>query len=154
MKLRFAKALQSQHKAIDRLMTDAFTPYVIKMGGGPRSGPYPDLAEAIDKGDVYLGLDGEEIVGAVVTIHRSDELNIDQLAVAPGRQKEGIGGWLLEQIEKIARRKQAKTLTLQTAEIMPDLVRLYKKNGFRVVRKAPPEHGDDVHLRVHMAKQL
>ncbi len=152
--LKFSRADQSHHAAIDRLMTAAFTPYVIKLDGGPTAGPYPWLEEAIGNGDVYVGLAGAEIMGVVTTTRQNDELEIGQLGVDPARQGEGIGSWLLGHIEQMARREQVKVLTLQTAEVMTHLLRLYTRHGFQITRKALPEHGDDEYLRVHMSKRL
>ncbi len=154
MKLQFTKALRSQHEEIYRLMQDAFTPYVKKLRGGPIAGPYPWLEAAIESGDVYVALDGSHIVGLVTTTRQSDELIIDQLGIDPARQGEGIGSWLLENIEQTARSEQVKVISLQTAEMMTDLLRLYARHGFRENRKALPAHGDDEHLRVHMEKRL
>ncbi len=154
MTLKFATASPSQHEAINRLMLGAFTPYVQKLGGGPTAGPYPGLKAAISRGDVYVGLDEAEIVGIVITSRRGDELVIDQLGVDPRRQGMGIGSWLLKQIEQTARHDQVRVLSLQTTEMMSDLLRLYSQHGFLETRRAPPAHGDDKHLRVHMKKLL
>jgi len=154
MTLTFSSASPSQHDAIYQLMLDAFTPYVIKLDGGPTAGPYPWLEAAIGRGDVYVGLDGTEVVGIISTVRREDELVIDQLGVNPSRQGEGIGSWLIEQIEHTARSEQVTVLSLQTAEMMTDLLRLYTRHGFIETHKALPEHGDDEYLRVHMKKRL
>jgi GNAT superfamily N-acetyltransferase len=154
MTLKFATACLSQQETIDRLMVGAFTPYVRKLGGGPTAGPYPWLEAAIRRAEVYVGLDETEIVGVVVTSRRGDELVIEQLGVDPTRQGAGIGRWLLKQIEQTARHDQVKALSLQTAEMMSDLLRLYNQHGFLETRKALPTHGDDTHLRVHMKKLL
>ncbi len=154
MKLEFARASLAQREAIHRLMRRAFTPYARKLGREPRAGPYPWLEAAINRGDVYVALDEGEIVGVIATSRRGDELAIEQLGVDPARQGGGIGGWLLEQIEQTARRDQLKALTLFTAEMMSDVVRLYDRHGFLVVRKALPAHGRDEHLRVHLKKLL
>ena len=136
------------------MMQRAFTPYVLLLGGGPTAGPYPWLAGAIERGDVFLGLDGSEIVGIVTTTRHAKVLVIDQLGVDPRRQGEGIGGWLLERIELLAREQQFNSLALQTAEMMTDLLRLYSRHGFVETHRLLPEHGDDDYLRVHMSKQL
>jgi hypothetical protein len=57
-------------------------------------------------------------------------------------------------VTRTFRRDQMKALSLQTAEMMSDLVRLYNRHGFLETRKALPEHGDDKHLRVQMKKVL
>ena len=154
MKLEFAKASLSQHEAIVRLMRSAFAPYVRKLGREPRAGPYPPLEAALRRGDVYVGLDETGIVGVVAISRRGGEMVIEQLGVEPARQRAGIGGWLLEQIEQTARHDQMKALSLLTAEMMCGLLRLYTRHGFLVTRKALPAHGGDEHLRVHMKKLL
>ncbi len=154
IKLMFSKASIHQHDDIDHLMLDAFTPYVQKLNPQATAGPYPWLAAAIERGDVYVGHEGARIVGVVTTSCRGQEFVIGQLGVDPAKQGKGIGSWLLDQLEQVARHKNLKNISLQTAEIMPDLLRLYDRHGFKQVYKVLPEHGDDEHLRVHMTKLL
>lgn len=154
MTLKFATASLSQLEAINRLLLCAFTPYVQKLGRGQTTEPFQRLEAAISRGDVYVGLDETEIVGIVTTSRRGDELVIEQLAVDPTRQGAGIGSWLLKQIEQIARHDQVKALSLHTAEMMSDLLRLYNRHGFLETRKALPAHGGDKHLRIYMKKLL
>ena len=45
-------------------------------------------------------------------------------------------------------------MTLETAEMMEHLVRLYRRHGFEIVRRGPPSHGKDSHMRVFMARRL
>jgi hypothetical protein len=61
---------------------------------------------------------------------------------------------MIGQIEQTARARDTRTLTLNTAEIMEDRVRLYSRHGFEIVRRGPPDHGKDTHVRVYMAKEL
>lgn len=154
MTLKFATASLSQLEAINRLLLCAFTPYVQKLGRGQTTEPFQRLEAAISRGDVYVGLDETEIVGIVTTSRRGDELVIEQLAVDPTRQGAGIGSWLLKQIEQIARHDQVKALSLHTAEMMSDLLRLYNRHGFLETGKALPAHGGDKHLRIYMKKLL
>ena len=78
---------------------------------------------------------------------------IDQIAVDPGRQRAGIGSWLLARVEETARRAGVSTLSLYTGEMFPHLVRFYERHGFRIVRRGPPPHGKDAHTRVFMEKR-
>ena len=112
LKLIFAEATISQHAEIDRLMLNAFTPYVQKLDGGPVSGPYPWLEAAIISGVVFVALEQTQVVGVVTTSCRGDEFFIDQLGVDPEYQGRGIGSWLLNQNEQIARQNKMKKLTL------------------------------------------
>ncbi len=154
MVLNFSIATQSHHDDIYNLMLVAFEPYVRKLGNGPSAGPYPWLEAAINNGDVYVGCDGDCVVGAISTVRCTGELIIDQLAVDPGRQGEGIGSQLIKSLEQIAIGEKMNALSLQTAEIMTDLLRLYDRHGFVETHRALPHHGDDEYLRVHMTKKL
>ena len=154
MNLQFTIASPSQHMAIEQLMRQTFEPYVHKLGGGDTAGSYPWLETAINVGNVYLALDKNEIVGIVAVSIHGEELSIDQICVAATRQGSGIGSWLLEQIEATAREKGITVLSLFTAEIMTDLLRLYERHGFVETARALPDHGEDNYLRIHMKKFL
>ena len=107
---------------------------------------------AVGRGDVYLALDGEDIVGVAATERRDDAIYIDRLGVAPARQGTGLGSFLLERIEEIARSSDLKGLSLETAEMAEGNIRLYRRHGFEIVRRGPPSHGKDAHTRVFMEK--
>ena len=61
---------------------------------------------------------------------------------------------MIGKVEALARARRMKTLSLNTAEIMEDRVRLYSRHGFAIVRRGPPEHGKDTLTRVYMSKAL
>jgi len=52
------------------------------------------FAAELERGDVYVALDGERIVGAVRTKPQEKDLYIDQIAVDPPQQGTGVGSWL------------------------------------------------------------
>ena len=101
------------------------------------------FAAAIERGDVYVALDGEQIVGVAGTKPQENELYIDQLGVDPARQGTGLGSCLLERIEEIARSSGLGDLSLETAEMAEGNIRLYRRHGFEIVRRGPPSHGLD-----------
>jgi hypothetical protein len=43
-------------------------------------------------------------------------------------------------------------LSLETAEMAEGNIRLYRRHGFEIVGRGLPSHGQDAHMRVHMAK--
>lgn len=136
------------------LIRAAFTPYVRALGREFEPGIPGPIVEAIEKGHIYMALDGAVIVGAIVTHPRDADLELVQIAVSPARQKQGIASWMIGQIERLARTRGFATLSLNTAEMMEDRVRLYSRHGFRIVRRGPPDHGKDAHMRVYMEKPL
>jgi ribosomal protein S18 acetylase RimI-like enzyme len=154
MALTFRKAVPSEHDDARRVLWTAFTPYVRDLGREITVHHYTFLAAAIARGDVYLALDGEEIVGVAATERRDSGIYIDRLGVAPGRQGTGLGSFLLERVEEIARASGLEELSLETAEMAEGNVRLYRRHGFEIVRRGPPAHGRDAHTRVFMVKPL
>jgi GNAT superfamily N-acetyltransferase len=73
--------------------------------------------EGQEPGHPWYGRDG------VATFH--------QFAVAPGFQKQGVGGAMMEFIEERAKRLGYSELACDTAEGASHLVKMYKKRGFR-----------------------
>jgi GNAT superfamily N-acetyltransferase len=154
MTMTFAPAPPDQLVAVDALMRAAFTPYVRALGREIAPGSYDWFADAIVKGDIFVAHDGLDLVGAITTKRGDRDLSLEQIGVAPARQKQGIASWMIGQIEPIARGRGCRTLSLNTAEMMEDRVRLYTRHGFRIVRRGPPEHGRDAHVRVYMVKEI
>ena len=56
-----------------------------------------------------------------------------QFAVYPSLQNLGLGGYLIDFVEKLAVKDQAEELTINTAEKADELVGFYSKRGYRFV---------------------
>ncbi len=154
MALVLAPAPPERLAEIDRLIRSAFTPYIRALGRELAPESYAWFAEAIARGDILMALDGEELVGAIATKPGASNLELALIGVSPSRQKSGIASFMIGRIEEIARARGFATLSLNTAEMMEDRVRLYARHGFAIVRRGPPEHGKDAHVRVYMEKPL
>ena len=154
MALTFRKALPSEGRDVDRVLRSAFTPYVRKLGRELTADYYAWVGQAMDRGDVFVALEAGQVLGVAVTERRDGGLYIDRLGVDPARQGDGLGSWLLARLEDLARSGGLKDMSLETAEMMDHLVRLYRRNGFEIVGRGLPAHGKDAHIRVHMAKPL
>jgi ribosomal protein S18 acetylase RimI-like enzyme len=135
-------------------MRSAFAPYVRRLGREIAADAYAWFADAIVKGDIYIALDGGEIVGAIATRPRDADIELALISVSPARQKSGIASFMIGRVAEIARSKGLRTLSLTTAEMMEDRIRLYRRHGFEIVRRGLPEHGKDAHMRVHMERVL
>ena len=154
MNRTFTPATPDQLAKVDALMRSAFTPYVRGLGREITADAYGWFGEAISIGDIFVAREGEEIVGAIATKRGEGEMVLELIGVSPARQKQGIASWMIGQIEPIARSRGIYTLSLNTAEMMEDRVRLYSRHGFKIARRGPPEHGRDTHVRVYMVKEL
>ena len=155
MKLVLSEALASQHDEIQDLVDVAFAPYVRALGHDGEAGDvYARISAALEDGGIFVCLDGGKLAAAIVTSRRGKDISIDYFAVEPARQGTGIGSLLLAELEAVARAAGASGLVLHTAEIREDLLRFYRRHGFLETRRAPPAHGKDAYLRIHMRKQL
>jgi ribosomal protein S18 acetylase RimI-like enzyme len=153
--LALAVAVPAQLAQVDALMRLAFAPYMRRLGGREvAADAYGWFAGAIAQGDIYIALDGGEIVGAIATRRRDADLELALIGVSPTRQKSGIASFMIGRVAEIARSRGLKTLSLTTAEMMEDRIRLYRRHGFEIVRRGLPEHGKDAHMRVHMQRVL
>jgi len=152
MALTFRKAVPSERDEAQRILWSAFTPYVRNLGREITAHHYVFLPAAIERGDVYFAVDGDEIVGVAATERRDGGIYIDRLGVDPVRQGTGLGGFMLKQLEEIARANGLKGLSLETADMAEGNIRLYRRHGFEIVGRGLPSHGQDAHIRVHMAK--
>jgi GNAT superfamily N-acetyltransferase len=154
MALTFRKAMSSERDEVERVLRAAFTLYVRALGRELSAAGYARLPAELERGDIYVALEADRVVGVVRTERRDDGLFIDQIGVDPTRQGAGVGSWLLGRIEEVARLSGACGMSLYTAEMMEHLVRLYRRHGFEIIRRGPPDHGLDAHARVHMVKSF
>jgi GNAT superfamily N-acetyltransferase len=150
----FRTALPSECADADRVLRGAFTPYIRKLGREITGDYYKWLPASIERGDVFVADKGGRIVGVAATERRDTGLFLDRLAVDPAKQGTGLGSRLLERLDEVARARGDRTLSLETAEMMEHLIRLYRRHGFEIVGRGPPAHGKDAHTRVHMVKTL
>jgi ribosomal protein S18 acetylase RimI-like enzyme len=161
MVLTFRTAMLSDGEEVGRIIRAAFTPYVRALGrelpadGSDQSAEVRErVAAELERGDVYVALDGERIVGAVRTRPQENALYFSQIAVDPSRQGTGVGSWLLVRIDEVARSHGLAGLSLETAEMAEANIRLYRRHGFEIVGRGLPDHGLDPHIRVRMVKMF
>jgi ribosomal protein S18 acetylase RimI-like enzyme len=161
MTLTFRTATLSEGEEVGRVIRAAFTPYIRALGRELPADGSPQFAEGwkqfvaeLERGDVYVALDDAQIVGAVRTKPQENDLYIYQIGVDPARQGTGVGSWLLQRIDEVARARGLGGLTLETAEMAVANIRLYQRHGFEIVSRGPPDHGLDPHARVYMVKSF
>jgi GNAT superfamily N-acetyltransferase len=126
-------------KAIAAIVERAYGIYVERIGMRP--GPMDsDHAEKVRQGLVFVfeddggadraGAGDGGVAGLIVLIEIDDRLLIENVAVDPDRQGEGIGRRLLEFAEQAARRSGIDTLVLYTHEKMSENLALYARLGY------------------------
>ena len=127
--MRLRPAAAADLAAVRRIVNDAYTPYVARLGKPP--GPMrDDYAALIAEGVVTVAERDGVALGLVVLIDRPDHLLLDNVAVAPQHQGQGVGRALLAHAEAEARRRGHAELRLYTNERMVENVATYLRAGY------------------------
>jgi len=135
-------------EAIEKIVDLAYGVYVERIGMRP--GPMDDdYVGRVRKGLVSVA-DDPDVVGLIVLIQKPEVLLIENVAVDPSRQGEGIGGALLEFAATEARRKGLDQLSLYTHEKMRENLELYARLGYSIDERRE----EDGFARVFMSKRL
>jgi ribosomal protein S18 acetylase RimI-like enzyme len=133
---------------LHRIVTESYAHYIERMGKPP--GPMLDnYARRIEAGQVWVLETDGMIVGLVVLEDDGDgSLLLDNIAVAPSAQGQGIGRRLISFTESEARRRGCHQIRLYTHVLMVENIALYNRVGFQETGRVS-EKGFD---RVYMAK--
>jgi ribosomal protein S18 acetylase RimI-like enzyme len=82
--------------------------------------------------DVLVAVMGGSIAGtASVKLENERNLYLCSMGVKPEYQKKGVGFALLEEVEADAKRKQCRTISLETYPLLTKAIALYERFGFR-----------------------
>ena len=134
---------------ISECVRAAYTHYIERIGQKP--GPMlDDYDQVVRDHRAYVIDDGGEVVGVLVLMDKENGLLLDNVAVSPTRQGEGIGRRLIEHAESEARRLGHRHLDLYTHERMIENIAMYGRIGYEEVERRT-ERGFP---RVYMRKRL
>jgi GNAT superfamily N-acetyltransferase len=132
--------------AIADLVTSAYRHYEPLIGRTPLP-MLADYAEAVRDHQIWV-LDGPAgPVGVLELEPRPDHLWIENVAIAPDRQGEGLGRLLLEHAESEARRMELDEIGLLTNERYAANIAMYTRYGYRETHRVPHRGTDLVYFR-------
>jgi ribosomal protein S18 acetylase RimI-like enzyme len=141
LKIRLAKA--HDLSTVTETTRRAYEHYIPIIGGVPMP-MSEDYAPRIASGQVWLLEEGGP-AGLIVLEERDDALLIFSIAIAPERQRAGLGRKLLAFAEDVARDRGLGNLTLFTNAKMERNIRIYSRFGYRETRRrAHPTRSDTV----------
>ena len=143
------RATRADLTEIKRLITDAYTKYIERIGRRPAP-MTADYAAALEHSRVWVLENGDAIVGALVTENRGDHLLLETIAVAPTAQGSGYGRLLLERAERDATELGLAEIRLYTNEAMTENLTFYPRHGYRETGRAP----QDGFRRVYFSKTV
>jgi ribosomal protein S18 acetylase RimI-like enzyme len=137
--------------AVEAIVEAAYSRYLEIIGRppGPMLDDYGTLI-AQDAVSVLEGADGA-IAAIIVLLPKPDHLLLDNIAVRPERQGQGLGRRLIEFAEAEARRLGYRELRLYTHEKMVENIALYRRLGFEQTGRGHEAGYDRVFMTKHLA---
>lgn len=143
-------ATQDDVVAIERLVTDAYSKY-IPLIGKPPSPMLADYRALVSADAVWVAKDGGAVAGVLVLLPRPDHLLLDNVAVAPERQRTGLGRHLIAFAERQSAAWGYADIRLYTHALMDENTALYARLGFEETGRAHQDGYDRVFMRKRLA---
>ncbi|MEM7500188.1 MAG: GNAT family N-acetyltransferase [Pseudomonadota bacterium] len=133
---KFVAARTSQIPALEALAAAAYARYVPRLGYEPPA-MRPDFAQQIARGAVEIAGCPDGLLAYLIHFQDGADWVVDNLAVAPAAQGQGLGRALLAHAETRARAAGAARLTLFTNLVMTENQALYRRLGFTETGRRP-----------------
>ena len=132
--------------AIRQLTREAYGKWVPLIGREPLP-MIADYAEAVRKHRIdLLDIDGQ-LAALIEMVPAADHLLIENIAVSPAQQGQGIGKKLLAHAEQVAASLGVADILLYTNKRFVENAQLYLRNGYAIDREEPLKDGFLVHMR-------
>ncbi len=124
----------------------AYALYVPRMGKKPAP-MVADFKAQIEAGHVYVIEADETVAGFIVLYRRRDHLHVENVAIFPARQRQGLGGALLSFAEAEAKRQGIPAIELYTNIKMTENLELYPRLGYVEIDRREDEGFSRVYFR-------
>ena len=121
--------------AVSECVAASYQMYVSRIGKKPAP-MLDDYSALIEAGSVWVLPMDQTIAGLIVLWPLEGHLYVDNIAVRPERQGEGIGSQLLDHADTLARQQNLSEIRLYTNEAMTENVSYYPKRGFFETHRA------------------
>lgn len=117
--------------AITALVADAYETYIERIGRRPKP-MTADQDAAVRDHEVWVAEDAADdtLAGVLELIVTPDSFFIENVAVAPSLQGEGLGRQLLDLAESEARRRGYAEIGLETNERFVENLAIYARRGY------------------------
>ncbi|KQL46773.1 hypothetical protein AN963_17870 [Brevibacillus choshinensis] len=147
MDIRIAET--RHHQSISECVDAAYRMYIQRIGKKPAP-MLADYNELISKNLVFVATDKEEVKGLIVLMKQGNYLLIENVAVHPIFQGQGVGRRLIEFAIAFAKEARLQEVCLYTNELMTENLMYYPRFGFIEVDRRL----EDGYRRVYMSKPL
>jgi GNAT superfamily N-acetyltransferase len=120
------------------LIKAAYSPIEPILGRKPRGmlETIEKVKERIKKKTVYVAIYKKEIIGTF-TIENNESYNlleVQKVAVRSDKQNKGLGSYMMESAEHLARELEHRKIIVETYEDHKQLVDFYLKRGYKVFK--------------------
>ena len=126
--MEIRKAGPHDVEAVAALVERAYERYVPRIGRRPA--PMDADYEALVEAEAVFVLGAPDVIGVIVLRPAPDHLLIENVAVGPDRQRDGLGRRLLAFAERTALGEGLRELRLYTNEAMTENIELYRSLGW------------------------
>jgi ribosomal protein S18 acetylase RimI-like enzyme len=135
--------------ALSAIVDAAYALYIPRIGAKP--GPMlEDYADLCARGLAFVLERNGAVLGLLVLIDRADHLLLDNIAIAPEAQGQGLGKILMAFAEEEAKRRGFSEIRLYTHLKMTENIALYPRLGYTETHRARQAGFD----RVFFTKRL
>lgn len=107
----------------------AYAKYLTRMDKEPAP-LHADYVALIAQGAVSVVTDGEAVLGVLVMMPLGTSMFVENIAVDPRFQGQGLGRMLMATVEQRARTAGMNEIRLYTNELMTENLRFYHRLGF------------------------
>jgi ribosomal protein S18 acetylase RimI-like enzyme len=129
------QAARGDARAVAECVRAAYAHYVERIGREPAP-MTADYEALIDAGEVWVARAGEDVAGVLVLRPQPPVLLLENIAVDPGRQRQGLGRGLMAFAEDRARAEGLAEVVLYTNERMTENLRFYPALGYAETGRA------------------
>jgi GNAT superfamily N-acetyltransferase len=143
--IELRQATLSDAPAIRDLTRQAYAKWVPLIGREPMP-MTADYDVAVRQHRFDLLMSDDSLVALIETVEESEQLLIENLAVAPSFQRQGLGRFLLRHAEHLARRLGKPRIRLYTNQRFAENILFYERNGYRIDREEDFGAGIAVHM--------
>jgi N-acetylglutamate synthase-like GNAT family acetyltransferase len=141
------KALVNDTARIQAITRAAYSKYVPRIGREPAP-MLTDFAKQIATGDVVVIEQAGQVAGYMIARPQAEAYLIEDVAIDPARQGEGLGHQLMTHAVSEARRLKLSGLCLYTNAAMTENLSIYAYMGFVETHRAIEDGYDRVYMRL------
>ena len=146
----FRRASTADIGEVRELTRTAYAKWIPLIGREPMP-MTADYTKAVAEHIIELYEQNGRLIGLIEVIPTPSHLLVENIAVLPAMQGNGIGDQLLRHAETVARSLQLPELRLYTNSAFATNLSFYQRRGFQEFRREPLATGGEV---VHMKKPL